>query len=230
MPRKWSDLDLERAAHWRAHTLPDADIPPWDSVRLSLAYIRASLADLDTEIAAVESDPNLSVQGRARKIAELALEEIEAQGAASHFTDAERACAQRSTHLNKIMEGPPIRPNDFNAAMLATEIRNHILQIPKGDREIVLHSLKTEPAVASAVTTVPPFLSGLSQEQVSLFREASREALFPSEAAELRQLVHAQEILGEARRHAERLAAERGHLQQDSDGNWSARTDPPVAA
>jgi hypothetical protein len=107
--------------------------------------------------------------------------------------------------------------------MLATEIRNHLLQTPEAERERLLHSLKAEPAVVSAVASGPAFLSGLKPAQQPLFLQHAREALFPEEKKEMDRLTEALDTVRKAAEQAQKMCAIRGNLEKNSDGNWRPR-------
>lgn len=79
----------------------------------------------------------------------------------------------------------------------AKETREHVKSLPKGVRgDFVSNALATgQTRAAAAVLGVPAYLSGLSEGERNLFLHRYKEESHPIEAARIRALTEAQELL-----------------------------------
>jgi hypothetical protein len=210
MRRRWTDEDINAILGWQAESWPREDAPEhWFRLELAIAQARDFVAKFDHDISVIESSPELSQQGKAKRI-DGVLEQRKAQYVAEvEFAKAEKLAAVPIKKLQETMQLPPPGPADFASAMLATEVRNHLFNMKATDRISYLSRHSKDRVIVSAVANAPPSLSGLSTADAETFVANARGTLFPDETAELSKLTEALEVIAFVKKRGIGLMDER---------------------
>ena len=175
----------------------------------------------DNDISAIESDGDLSAEGKRRRATEIAASAIEQLQGDGQLAKAEEAVGRWLQRLDEKIGIPSAPPGNVTETMLAAEIRAHVAS--QKDRESFLEKHKEDQLIVQAVLGGPAFLSGLTEELKNFFLQRAALARSPKEMAQKEQLSKA---LGTARQSIEQAArkiAERAQLRRASNG-WEPKS------
>ena len=202
-----SDVEIAmigaQSHNWPA---PDTSLQ-WQALHEVVAIARTTTRQADTAIVEVETDRDLSLEGKRRRVAEVAKTAIKALEQDTHLTKAEEAVNRWLQKIDEKMQEPLAGMND---AVLASEIRAYIAA--HDNPQSFLEKHKTDPCLTHAVRGAPAFLSGLTEGAKESFLQSACFAMSPKEMEQMAQLSRALATAGQSIGQAARKLAERGQL------------------
>lgn len=233
MPRKWTDLDLQRIG-WQEQSWPAIDAlevkqatSTWQALRHYLADLRENLAAFDGAADSVDRDRTLTDVGKVEKLRGNARHAIANCESADAFGKIEKEVKRCIENVRSKMTGLPAMPEDPVTAMLFAEIRAHLASEPKASRMSTARQLLKDQRVCGAIFNGPAFLSGLSEDEQTLLRTEAEHVLHPAERETVDQLTEALEAARSAARIAAGKVAERVSLAKAADGQWVPTSPTP---
>ena len=159
------------------------DTTHWAALHRAGGEMRTIVSKGLKEIAAVDADKQLSAEGKRtkkEKIARQALNQLTEPGSVLKAREAVMAQMKRwaekvSTHIKPA--------EDHVTAVLHAQIRERLSSL-KENRVGFLKQNATDPVVASALLEAPPFLSGLSEGELAMVRDAVERKFLSPEIVE----------------------------------------------
>jgi hypothetical protein len=134
---------------------------------------------------AIEADPNLSAQGRAERCREIAEQVMSEHKASPTLARAKEAVASVQARWDARIADALKPPKDHVEATLHAQIREHVSQMKEG-RVQFLNEQGGDPSVAAALLLAPPFLSGLSEGEVTMLQHKIEVAALGPEVGQAR--------------------------------------------
>ena len=211
MKKTWTDAQLNMIGA-QAIRFPDNQTLHWTAIRETPNRIRELMRDLNTEMTAVEGNPDLSVDGVNRMRAQAAKEALSKLEKVTE--PAEREATKRVEKLqeksNAFLEQGKAEPH------IAVEIRSHLAK----QKSPIMAALKqkNDPRVISAVIEAPAFLSGMTEEEASTLRA---NALAGTEQhKEVIEITKAIEVCRNAVKSAAAMIGVRAKMRKRHGGEW----------
>ena len=159
------------------------DTTHWAALVRAGGEMRAIVSKGLKEIAAVDANKQLSAEGKRTKkheIARQALNQLQEPGSllrarSTVMDQMQRWAAKVSTNIKPA--------EDHATAVLHAQCREKIASLKEG-RIAFLQKHGTDPTVASALLEAPPFLSGLSEGELAMVRDAVEKKFLSPEIVE----------------------------------------------
>lgn len=175
------------------------------------AELSSQLRAFEAQVSAVEADPTLSHIGRVQRKEELHEAAVGALdgGAAAKLDRADRLFRDQVEEIQRRIGRAIEPPTEPAAVAVASDIRRHVAGLSRTERSRFLSQNAANAEVAAAILAAPPFLSGLSADELEAYRDQVVEALLPAEAAKLKVLRQANEAAKRVRNVAASMLSER---------------------
>lgn len=190
-----------------------------ESYRALLAMPEASA----TRASEFASDQNLTPVGRKAALRSWAqagpIEELRKGRAA--LAAGERAIAETRAKMNTEF----VDKSDFAGAVVRSEIRTWVQNIPPAERAAMLLTREYDPQIAAAILEAPAALSGVSEKQHTALFESETVAKHPKEAAKIAHIEEAMEAVADAdRATAAALRSDGGMLKHEIEEALGGQT------
>jgi hypothetical protein len=158
------------------------------------------MGTLNERFESIDTDPNLSDQGKTRARAELAASALSELAEYKPTKKAAAAVQRRLENLREKLTVLPGAPTSHADIALATEIRGLIRSQAEPEQWVFKH--RADAKIINAVLAAPAVLSGLEPEAVERIRALATEVNHPQEVAQMRDLEQAQKVTEQALEHA----------------------------
>ncbi|AZO12541.1 hypothetical protein EJ074_28015 [Mesorhizobium sp. M3A.F.Ca.ET.080.04.2.1] len=223
MPKQITELDIAARIAPAAIRWPSTAIH-WEKLKKAVDAIRMLVAAVDANCKVVEQDPDLSLEGIARKRVDIARRALGELVDFAPQRSAESAVASALSLFEAGMIDLPKPPAGLAEVALAQELRAHVRaqQNPAG---FVLNHLD-DARLVGAVLHAPGFLSGLADEGLNVIRDRSRSALHPEQVQLRKDAEDALEELHRAAAAARRMIVARTDTRLDGDGQVRDNREP----
>jgi hypothetical protein len=221
---EFSELELKativpQQVKWRD------DLLHWQRLHEVVDEARRRVGDAYKSMAEINRNPDLSSEGKDRQRRKVAARAI------SDF-EASKTLQRAQETVARVMEqwegkvGLMVKPaSNIAEATVQAQIRDRIAAM-KGSRMDFLLKSAGDPIVASAVLTAPPFLSGLSDVEVTALKQKVERYASPEIAEARDATVKAMSEADHGWQRAMDLIGERAGLTKSPEGMWR---DPSVA-
>lgn len=164
---------------------PPLETLQWQALREVVADCRDAVAGVGETIDATNADGDLTDAAKARRIAAAGLAAIERLNALPSLARAERLVTDFLSGLRERRAVAIQAPATANDAAIASEIRDWLAA--QDSPFSAAKNKLSDPRVASAVLTAPAFLSGVSDSEHALLRQAAEEQIDPQAASTAKQ-------------------------------------------
>ena len=215
----FSDLELRVQIVPGQSKWPPPEFVHWQKLHAAADEARDRVAQTWAAFQAIESDADLSPEGKARqkkKVAAAAITEFQQSKALMRAKEAVDRQVEKWCEKTGLAVKPPTNIAD---AVVGAEIRAHVANMKSGKLDF-LAKHGTDPVVASAILTAPNFLSDLTDEETAFVKKKVEEHVAPeiSEAREatLKAMTEAEQGWQKA---IDRIAGRAG-LMKGPDGSW----------
>lgn len=142
------------------------------------------LLEFETEVAAIEADKRLSDEGRAEKRVQVF--EKHHDGLGKELGERVGLGEKEIGRLRNVSPPPP--SDDPNAIQVASDIRAHVAGLSDSERRAFLNQRAADPQVVSAVFSAPPYLSGMSDVELEVYRKRVLQTMHPERAERIELL------------------------------------------
>ncbi|RWC92300.1 MAG: hypothetical protein EOS72_01915 [Mesorhizobium sp.] len=214
MPKQITELEIEARIAPVSIRWPSSAIH-WEKLKKAVDAIRVLVAVVDANCTATEQDPDLSLEGIARKRVEIGRRALLELSDFAPQKSAESAVGSAVSLFESRMVDVPKPPSSIAEVALAQELRTHgrAQQSPIG---FVLNHLN-DGRLVGAVLNAPGFLSGLEGEGLNVVRDRARSALHPEQVKHRKEAEEALEVLGKGIAAAQRMILARTETRIDRD-------------
>jgi hypothetical protein len=171
----------------------------------------------------IEKDPDLTLPAKRRIRAQIAEKAIADLAEDKHIVGAKRTAEEALERWRAKAKAVIKKPDDACEVALHQEIRQHVSGLKDTER-LSFIARTGDAAVLSALLLAPPFLSGLTKNEIAIVQAKAKTLTESSLDPEIRKAKAATEgalaDLNRGHRVAMKLIAERGGLVQDATGSW----------
>ena len=217
--KDFSELQLRATIVPQQARWPAAEYVHWQRLHAAANEARERVSNAYKQMAAIDRNADLSPEGKERQRRNVALQviaEFEASKTLGHAQEAVTYVMEQWNAKVGLVVKPP---SNIAEATVHAQIRDRLCAM-KGGRMGFIEKHASDPVVASALLTAPPFLSGLSDAELAMVKHKVEQHLSP-------EIVEAKAVTAKAIKETEngwRLAVdkigERAGLTKGPDGTW----------
>ncbi|RUU59443.1 hypothetical protein [Mesorhizobium sp. M2C.T.Ca.TU.002.02.1.1] len=225
MPKPINENDVAaritpQSIHWR----DTAALMHWQDLKGTVDAARSLVLAVDEQCRAVESDSDLSPEGRARRRVEIAQKAMADFAAFKPLAKAESSVAKALSIFESKMTSLPKKPDHVADVMLAQEIRAHVAKQSSPANYVLSHL--SDPAIVGAVLNAPGYLTGLANTDLVVIRERAASSLHPEETKRIKEASEALEATRQGIEAAKRMILERCDARHDRDNVIRSKQAP----
>jgi hypothetical protein len=178
MPKQLTEIEINARIAPASVRWPSTAIH-WEKLKEAVEAARALVAAVDANCRAVEQDADLSPAGIARKRSEIGRQAVGELADFGPLKSAEAAVTRAVEAFESRMVELPKPPANAAEIALAQELRAH-LRTQSNPTGFLLSHLN-DARIVGAALHAPGFLSGLTDEALSIVRDRARVNLHPEQ-------------------------------------------------
>ena len=217
--KDFSELQLRATIVPQQARWPAAEYVHWQRLHAAANEARERVSNAYKQMAEIDRNADLSPEGKERQRRNVALQVIAEFEASKTLGRAQEAVTYVMEQWNAKVGLVVKPPSNIAEATVHAQIRDRLAAMKDGEWRF-LEKNATDPVVASALLTAPPFLSGLSDAELAMVKHKVEQHLSP-------EIVEAKAVTAKAMKETEngwRLAVdkigERAGLTKGPDGTW----------
>lgn len=216
---KFTELHMRATIVPQQQSWPAPDYLHWKALHAAADEARQRATGAFSMMDEIDKDPDLSPEGKRRRKQQAASEAIADFQQSRSLANAKAAVERQVTKWAE-KTGMAIKPpTNIAEAVVQSEIRAHVAAM-KGSKVGFLQQHVSDPRVASAVLSAPPFLSGLSDAEVAVVQQRMEKHVAPEIAEARDATLKGLKEAKEGWRRAQDKIGEKAGLTKGADGQW----------